>query len=80
MSDAAMVPGKPYLFKHTTRSVTGAISTLRYRVDVNTLHRMDAPALNLNDIGRCAISLNQPLMFDTFRRNRGPVRSSSSTG
>jgi len=71
MSEEPMVPGKSYWFKHTTKSTPGAITTLRYQVDVNTLHRKDAPTLKLNEIGRCSITLNQPIAFDAYRRNRG---------
>ncbi|MFP6648672.1 MAG: sulfate adenylyltransferase subunit CysN [Pirellulaceae bacterium] len=70
MSEEPMVPGKQYLFKQTTRTVTGAVSTLRYQIDVNTLHRKDAPSLGLNEIGRCDISLSEPVTFDSYRRNR----------
>ena len=41
MAEQQMDVGKPYLFKHTTKLITGAISALRYRVDVNTLHRQE---------------------------------------
>ena len=71
MSSDAMVPGKTYLFKHTTQTVTGQIDSLKYRVDVNTLHRAPAPDLQLNEIGRCAVTLSQPIYFDAYRRNRG---------
>ena len=71
MSEDPMVPGKQYLFKQTTKTTTGAISTLRYQIDVNTLHRKEAPTLNLNEIGRCAVALNEPLSFDRYRRNPG---------
>ncbi len=70
MSPEAMVPGKTYLFKHTTQSVPGQIESLRYRVDVNTLHRSPAPELQLNEIGRCTIALSQSLFYDSYRRNR----------
>ena len=70
MSADAMVPGKSYLFKHTTQTATGQIESLRYRVDVNTLHRSPAPDLQLNEIGRCTITLSQPIFFDPYRRNR----------
>ncbi|MCH8242963.1 MAG: sulfate adenylyltransferase subunit CysN, partial [Planctomycetes bacterium] len=70
MAEETMVPGKQYLFKQTTRTVPGEINTLRYQVDVNTLHRIDAPTLGLNEIGRCAVSLKQPIAFDGYRRNR----------
>lgn len=65
-----LVPGNSYIFKQTTKSVTGAIQTLRYRVDVNTLHRTPAPILSLNEIGRCEVALNEPVFFDGYRRNR----------
>ncbi|MFG0262475.1 MAG: sulfate adenylyltransferase subunit CysN [Novipirellula sp. JB048] len=70
MDDDAMVPGKTYLFKHTTQTLPGTIDTLKYRVDVNTLHREPAPQLELNEIGRVSLSLNGPLHFDAYRRNR----------
>ncbi len=70
MSSDAMVPGKSYLFKHTTQTSMGQIDSLRYRIDVNTLHSSPAPDLQLNEIGRCTITLNQPIYFDAYRRNR----------
>ncbi len=70
MSEEPLVPGKQYLFKQTSKLTTGAVSTLRYRVDVNTLHREPAPALALNEIGRCAVTLTSPIAFDAYRRNR----------
>ncbi len=70
MAEEPMMVGKPYLFKHTTKQVTGAISALRYQVDVNTLHRREADCLQLNEIGRCAIALSQPVAYDSYRRNR----------
>ena len=70
MSDEPLVPGKQYLFKQTSKLVPGAVSSVRYRVDVNTLHRQPAPGLALNEIGRCAVTLTAPIAYDAYRRNR----------
>ncbi|MBT3341977.1 MAG: sulfate adenylyltransferase subunit CysN [Gemmatimonadetes bacterium] len=70
MHDEQMVPGKTYLFKLGAKNVTGTIGTLRYGVDVNTLHRQEAPTLQLNEIGRVNLSLSEPVCFDVYRRNR----------
>lgn len=70
MDAEAMVPGKTYLFKHTSQTQPGTIESLKYQVDVNTLHRNPAPELGLNEIGRVSISLNAPIHFDAYRRNR----------
>ncbi|MBM4091456.1 MAG: adenylyl-sulfate kinase, partial [Planctomycetes bacterium] len=70
MSEEPLQVGKPYLFKHTTLTTPGAVSRLRYRIDVNEIHRADAEALRLNEIGRCAVTLSRPIAFDSYRRNR----------
>lgn len=71
MDQSAMVPGKSYLIKHTTQTVPGTVDTLRYRIDVNTLHRSPAPHLELNEIGRVQLSLGAPIHFDAYRNNPG---------
>ncbi|KAA5541396.1 sulfate adenylyltransferase subunit CysN [Roseiconus nitratireducens] len=70
MNEDALVPGKTYLIKHTTQTLPGTIDSLRYKVDVNTLHRSPTPQLQLNEIGRVGVSLSGPLYFDSYRRNR----------
>jgi bifunctional enzyme CysN/CysC len=61
---------KTYIFQHTTRVVHGHIAQVRYRIDVNTLHRETAPTLSLNEIGRVEIKLAQPVFCDPYDRNR----------
>jgi len=70
MSEEPMVPGKTYLVKHSAQLITGAIESLRYRIDVNTLRSSPSPQLNLNEIGRCRLSLNEPICFDSYKSNR----------
>ncbi len=70
MSAEAMIPGKSYLFKHTTQTVPGQIESLKYRIDVNTLHRTPTPDLQLNEIGRCVVTLNGPIYYDPYNYNR----------
>lgn len=70
MSEEPLVPGKQYLFKQTTKAVVGTVSKVRYRIDVNTISRADAAKLKLNEIGRCSISLNEPISYDGYKRNR----------
>jgi bifunctional enzyme CysN/CysC len=71
MAEEPMLPGKQYLFKQTTKVSPGQVASLRYRIDVNTLHREPAPSLALNEIGRCQVTLAEPIAFDAYRRNRG---------
>jgi bifunctional enzyme CysN/CysC len=71
MSDAPVAVGKRLLLKHTTRWVTATVDDIRYRVDVETLHRdVSAKSLELNDIGRLKLRTTSPLAVDDYRRNR----------
>ncbi len=71
MSEDAMVPGREYLFKLGPKSVPGQVRTMRHQIDVNTLHRKDAPTLSLNEIGRCEIKLSGAVAFDGYKRSKG---------
>ncbi len=70
MAEEPMVPGKPYLFKQTTRTTAGSVSSLRHKINVNTLERESAPTLELNEIGRCGLSFEHPLIYDPYSMNR----------
>jgi bifunctional enzyme CysN/CysC len=70
MSDAPMLPGRSYLLKLGTKTVTASITTLKHKVNVNTLEHVAARQLDLNEIGLCNISLDQPVAFDTYTENR----------
>jgi bifunctional enzyme CysN/CysC len=68
---SSLTPGARYSIRHTTRTVTGRVELLEYRLDVNTLHRdEEADSLSLNEIGRVRLHTQAPLMFDPYRRNR----------
>ena len=71
MVDRPLVAGARYTLKHTTRSVRAVVREVRYRLDVNTIHRDEsASSLGLNDIGRIALRTTAPVMVDPYRRNR----------
>ncbi len=71
MADDPIVAGGVYAIKHTTRSARATVEEVRYRIDVNTLHRdANAGQLGLNDIGRVRLRTTVPIIYDEYRRNR----------
>jgi bifunctional enzyme CysN/CysC len=70
MAEEPVVAGGAYAIKHTTRSARAIVEEVRYRIDVNTLHRAQATELGLNDIGRVRLRTTVPIIFDEYRRNR----------
>ena len=70
MNDDPLKVSKHYIIKHTMNLIRGEISELRYKVNVNTLRRQSAVSLKLNEIGRVVLTLNKPLLYDVYTRNR----------
>ena len=71
MNEAALVPGRQYLIKHNTRSVTGCFREIRYRIDVNTQTHHPSTQLHLNEIGLVDVALNSPIPFDPYSVCKG---------
>jgi len=71
MSERPLDRRRRYQVKHTTRTAMVGGLDVRYRIDVETLHRdASATTLELNDLGRVHMELSAPLVFDSYRRNR----------
>ncbi|MDQ3351224.1 MAG: GTP-binding protein [Actinomycetota bacterium] len=70
-STAVLNPRTIFTLKHTTRSVRAMVTDLRYRLDINSMHRdTEATSLALNEVGRVTLRTMQPLFADDYRRNR----------
>ena len=70
MHDEPMLRGRPYIIKLGTRTLTGSITTPRHKVNVNTLERLAAKQLELNEIGVCNLSFDRAVPFDAYADNR----------
>jgi len=47
------------------------VSEVKYLVDINTLHKIEEPGtFAMNDIGRITLRTAQPVIHDSYRRNR----------
>jgi sulfate adenylyltransferase subunit 1 len=59
------------IVKHTTNECMAIVKALKYKVDINTLHRIeDIEKLEMNDIGRITLRTSKPLFYDVYKRNR----------
>jgi len=65
-----MKNGTQFYIKHNTNTTRARIDTIRYKVDVNTLEKLEIDHFELNDIGRTVITTIKPLFFDTYEKNR----------
>jgi len=70
MTDRPLTIRSTYVLKHTTRNLRAMVRDIRYRINVNTLHRDEgAKALALNEIGRISLRATAPLAYDEYGRN-----------
>ncbi|WP_430543480.1 sulfate adenylyltransferase subunit CysN [Stenotrophomonas acidaminiphila] len=70
MDDAALLPGRPYWLQIGSRSVAASVSEIKHRIDVNTQDKLAAKRLELNEVGYCNLSLDEPIAFEPYARNR----------
>lgn len=70
MHQEPLLPGRPYLLKLGTQVATATVTSLRYKVNVNTLEHVAARTLGLNEIAVCNVGIDRPLTFDSYQENR----------
>jgi len=60
-----------YILRHTTKEVKAMVKEVRYKVNINTLHKIeDDLEFQLNDIGRICLRTSSPLFYDSYKKNR----------
>jgi sulfate adenylyltransferase subunit 1 len=70
LSETPMSPARTYVLRHTARESKAKVSSIAYKVDVNTLEEQATTDLKMNDIARMTFKLAQPLMVDSYNINR----------
>lgn len=70
-SPRPMPPRARFVLRHTTLETKAVVQTVRYHVDINTLHKIEGvDGFAMNDIGRISLRTAAPLFYDSYRRNR----------
>jgi sulfate adenylyltransferase subunit 1 len=71
LSEQPLDTRRKYLVKHTTKTVKVWLTRVEYRVDVNVSQLVGGVmSLQMNDIARVGIKAQQPLVVDSYARNR----------
>ncbi|MCZ0961361.1 sulfate adenylyltransferase subunit CysN [Paracoccus benzoatiresistens] len=69
MAESEMLPGRPYLLKIGTQTVSATITEPKYEVNVNTMEHLASKTLGLNAIGVVNISTDRPVPFEAYDDN-----------
>ncbi len=64
-------PRAKYIVRHTSNEARAMIKDIRYKMDINTLHRDEEDnEIKMNDVARIQLRTTKPLLADPYRRNR----------
>jgi sulfate adenylyltransferase subunit 1 len=70
MTEAPLQAGRDYWFKFASKLTNGQVANIHYRIDVNTQETRDVDALQLNDIAKVSLRLEQKVIADAYATNR----------
>ncbi len=70
MGETPLDAERSYLIKHGARYVRVNVESVAWRMDLDTLQRVPATRLALNDIGLVRLVTHRPIVFDGYRDNR----------
>ena len=70
LSETPLSTARTYIIRHTTRESKAKVGEISYKVDVNTLEQQTTSDLKMNDIALITFKLAQPLMVDSYSKNR----------
>ena len=69
--EKSLNPNGKYALMHTTQNIRCIVKEIRYKLDINTLHReQDDLNIGMNDVGRVVIRTTKPVFVDPYRKNR----------
>jgi bifunctional enzyme CysN/CysC len=66
LNQATGLIGRNYNFILSTQQTTASITSIKHRIDINTLAMTACKELSLNEIALCNIALSKPVTFDTY--------------
>ncbi|MBU3671268.1 MAG: sulfate adenylyltransferase subunit CysN [Sinobacteraceae bacterium] len=70
MHEEPLLPARSYLLKIGGVTANATVMPIRHRINVNTLDKLAAETLELNDIGVCELQLDRPVVFEPYVDSR----------
>jgi sulfate adenylyltransferase subunit 1 len=70
MSEEPLEKEKSYFIKRASTFTTGTVDSFYYKRDVNTLEKEQTNSLQLNEIAKAKLSLNQSMAYEAYEKNK----------
>jgi len=69
MNEKPFDASREYIIRHSGRNVKSRLDSILYNIDVNTLQKQNTNKLQMNEIGRVALSSTREIYFDAYSKN-----------
>ena len=70
MHEEPLLPARSYLLKIGSVTANATMMPIRHRININTLEKLAAETLELNDIGVCELQVDRPVVFEPYADSR----------
>ena len=71
MSTVPLQARTKVVIKHTTNESVGMVKELKYKIDINSLHRIEGiQEVAMNEIAKISIRTSKPIFYDPYKKNR----------
>ena len=71
MSTTPLQARTKVVIKHTTNECLAVVKELNYKIDINTLHRIEEiQEVSMNEIAKISIRTSKPIFYDSYKKNR----------
>lgn len=70
LHETPLYPERRYTVKIGTREITGQVTEIKHRIDVNTFDEGAARDLGMNEIAYCNINFDRAIPFEPYRKSR----------
>ncbi|MDF0584915.1 sulfate adenylyltransferase subunit CysN [Bradyrhizobium yuanmingense] len=70
MDKEPLAPGRNYVLRIGSQTISGSITAIRHRIDVNTCEHLASRMVSLNEIAFCDVATTMPAVFDPYDVNR----------
>ncbi|HYD13248.1 MAG TPA: adenylyl-sulfate kinase [Allosphingosinicella sp.] len=70
MAEEALLPGRQYLLKLGTQTVSATVQEPKYKIGIDTMEQLAARTLALNEIGDAVVHTARPILFEPYEQSR----------
>ena len=70
MDEKPLQPGNKYILQHHSKQLKCVVKAIEYKLDVNTLEKIEPDSVKLNEVVKVLLKTASPLVYDSYENLR----------